>query len=174
MPRTHPNLKHEDFVILMLCSLLLMHSYLHHYATPQIIHRDIRASNILLDDKLNPLVADFGLAKLIPEGSPLKGISGYSAPKIGSGKVSESCDVFSFGILLMELISGKRPIERISGEKQAIMKWARPLVLQGRFHDLVDPKLEGKFHREELTRLVQVFFNCILTTFFAHFGVSVF
>lgn len=135
-----------------------MHSYLHHYAAPQIIHRDIKASNILLDDQFNPLVADFGLARLIPEGSPLKGVSGYSAPKIISGKASESCDVFSFGILLMEIISGKRPIERISGEKQAIMKWARPLVLQGRFQDLVDPKLEGKFHKDELTRLVQVLF----------------
>lgn len=135
-------------------------AYLHHYAKPQIIHRDIKANNILLDDELNPVLVDFGLAKFIPEGSPLKGISGYSAPKIGSGKVSESCDVFSFGILLMELISGKRPIERISREKQAIMKWARPLVLQRKFHDLVDPKLEGKFDKDELTRLVQVAALC--------------
>jgi interleukin-1 receptor-associated kinase 1 len=151
-----------------------MHSYLHHYANPQIIHRDLKANNILLDDKLNPVVVDFGLAKLIPEGSPLKGISGYSAPKIGSGKVSESCDVFSFGILLMELISGKRPIERISREKQAIMKWARPLVLQRKFHDLVDPKLEGKFDKDELTRLVQVNL-CIPKKFLPLlFGVSVF
>ena len=135
-----------------------MYSYLHHYATPHIIHRDIKASNILLDDKFNPLVGDFGLAKLIPEGSTHKGgVSGYAAPKIISGKVSESCDVFSFGILIFELISGKKPIERVSGEKQAIMTWARPLVLQGRFHDLVDTTLEGKFHKDELTRLVQVY-----------------
>jgi serine/threonine protein kinase len=110
-----------------------------------------------LDDKFNPLVADFGLAKLIPEGSTPKGISGYAAPRIVSGKVSESCDVFSFGILIIELISGRKPIERVNGEKHAIMKWARPSVLQGRFHDLVDAKLEGRFHTDELTRLVQVF-----------------
>ncbi|KAG0595365.1 hypothetical protein M758_UG161000 [Ceratodon purpureus] len=135
-------------------------AYLHHYATPNIIHQDIKASNILLDDKFNPLVADYGLVKLIPEGSTHKGISGYAAPKIGSGKASESGDVFSFGILIIELISGKKPIMRVNGEKQAIMKWARPLVSQGRFHDLVDAKLEDKFHTDELTRLVQIAALC--------------
>lgn len=135
-------------------------AYLHHYATPHIIHRDIKASNILLDDKLHPLVADFGLTRIISEGSTHKGISGYSAPQIVSGKVSETCDVFSFGVLMIELISGKKPIERVSGGKQAIMHWARPLVSQGRFHDLVDAKLEGKFHKGELTRLVQVAALC--------------
>lgn len=101
-------------------------------------------------------MADFGLTRIISEGSTHKGISGYSAPQIVSGKVSETCDVFSFGVLMIELISGKKPIERVSGGKQAIMHWARPLVSQGRFHDLVDAKLEGKFHKGELTRLVQV------------------
>jgi serine/threonine protein kinase len=135
-----------------------MYSYLHHYATPTVIHRNIKASNILLDDSLDALVADFGLAKLIPEGSlpkgSSKGISGYAAPNLG--KVSESCDVFSFGILLMELISGRKPFGRVGGEKQAIMEWAGPLVLEGRFRDLVDEKLEGKFHQDDLIRLVQV------------------
>ena len=56
----------------------------------------------------------------------------------------------------MELITGRKPIGRVDGEKQGIMEWARPLMLEGRFHDLVDAKLEGKFHQDELIRLVQV------------------
>lgn len=139
-----------------------MHSYLHHYATPQIVHRGIKASNILMDENLNALVADFGLAKLIPNSSAQKRISGCTAPKTVAGKVTEACDVYSFGVLLMELISGRKPIERVSGEKQAIMNWARPLILQGKIHDLVDAKLEGKFDKDHLNKLAQVLNRHIL------------
>ncbi|XP_024377339.1 PTI1-like tyrosine-protein kinase At3g15890 isoform X2 [Physcomitrium patens] len=135
-------------------------AYLHHYATPQIVHRGIKASNILMDENLNALVADFGLAKLIPNSSAQKGISGCTAPKTVAGKVTEACDVYSFGVLLMELISGRKPIERVSGEKQAIMNWARPLILQGKIHDLVDAKLEGKFDKDHLNKLAQVAALC--------------
>ncbi|KAH9563449.1 hypothetical protein CY35_05G126400 [Sphagnum magellanicum] len=141
-------------------------AYLHHYATPHIIHRDIKASNILLDDNFDAQVADFGFAKLIPQGAThvttrVKGTLGYLAPEYAMwGKVSESCDVYSFGILLLELISGRKPIERIGTTKRTIVEWAGPLVLEGNIHGLVDPKLEGEFQEDELIRLVQAATMC--------------
>lgn len=139
---------------------------LHHHATPHIIHRDVKASNVLLDENFEALVADFGFAKLIPDGAThvttgVKGTLGYLAPEYAMwGKVSESCDVYSYGILTLELISGKKPIERVGLARRTIVEWAGPLVLQGRYRDLVDPKLQGKFDEEELMRLVQVAALC--------------
>ncbi|KAF5936565.1 hypothetical protein HYC85_024071 [Camellia sinensis] len=126
--------------------------YLHHEVTPHIIHRDIKASNVLLDSNFEPLVADFGFAKLIPEGvshmtTRVKGTLGYLAPEYAMlGKVSESCDVYSFGILQLEILIGRKPIEKLTGGvKRTITEWAEPLILKGRFKELVDPKLRGNF-----------------------------
>lgn len=135
-------------------------AYLHHSATPNITHRNLKSSNILLDDKLNPLVADFGLAMLIPEVTAPKAISVYSDSK--SGKASEIWDVFSFGVLLMELISGKkRAGQLVSGEKQAIREWAEPLLQEGQFHNLLDAKLQGNYREDKLARLVQIAALCL-------------
>lgn len=142
-------------------------AYLHHYATPHIIHRDVKASNILLDSNFEPQVADFGFAKLIPEGAShvttrVKGTLGYLAPEYAMwGKVSESCDVYSFGILLLELLSGKKPLEKLGkGIKRSITEWAAPLVLEGNLEEIADPKLKGKYEIEEMRRLVHVATKC--------------
>eukprot|EP00246_Nothoceros_aenigmaticus_P015265 TRINITY_DN6261_c0_g1_i1.p1 TRINITY_DN6261_c0_g1~~TRINITY_DN6261_c0_g1_i1.p1 ORF type:complete len:373 (-),score=45.97 TRINITY_DN6261_c0_g1_i1:176-1294(-) len=146
-------------------------AYLHHYSTPHIIHRDVKASNVLLDSNFDAQVADFGFAKLVPDGAThvttrVKGTLGYLAPEYAMwGKVSESCDVYSFGILLLELISGKKPIEKLGpGTKRTIVEWASPLVSQGKLDELVDPKLNGKFLEDELSRVVQVATMCAQNT----------
>ncbi|XP_044463010.1 PTI1-like tyrosine-protein kinase At3g15890 [Mangifera indica] len=142
--------------------------YLHHEVTPHIIHRDIKASNVLLDSDFEPLVADFGFAKLIPEGvshmtTRVKGTLGYLAPEYAMwGKVSESCDVYSFGILLLEILTGRKPIEKLpGGVKRTISEWAEPLILKGRFKDLVDPKLRGNFDNNQLKQAINVAALCV-------------
>lgn len=141
--------------------------YLHHLATPHIIHRDIKASNVLLNSDFEAQVADFGFARLIPDGAThvttrVKGTLGYLAPEYAMlGKASESCDVYSFGILLLELASGKKPIEKLSSTmKRTISDWALPLACERKFSEVADPRLNGKFDEEEMKRLVLVALVC--------------
>ncbi|KAL0425112.1 UNVERIFIED_CONTAM: PTI1-like tyrosine-protein kinase [Sesamum radiatum] len=142
-------------------------AYLHHYATPHIIHRDIKASNVLLDSDFKAQVADFGFAKFIPDGAThvttrVKGTLGYLAPEYAMlGKASENCDVYSFGILLLELASGKKPIEKLSSTiKRPITDWALPLARERNFSELADERLNGNYVEEEMKRIVFVGLVC--------------
>ncbi|KAI3420615.1 Protein kinase domain-containing protein, partial [Psidium guajava] len=142
-------------------------AYLHHEANPHIIHRDIKASNVLLDNQFQAKVADFGFAKLIPDGvthltTRVKGTLGYLAPEYAMwGKVSESCDVFSFGILLLEIISAKKPLEKLQGgRKRDILRWVTPYVQKGAFDHIADPRLEGKYKLDELKLAVMIAMRC--------------
>ncbi|PON90076.1 Mitogen-activated protein kinase kinase kinase [Trema orientale] len=145
-------------------------AYLHHHSTPHIIHRDVKASNVLLDSNFVAQVADFGFAKLIPDGAThvttrVKGTLGYLAPEYAMlGKASESCDVYSFGILLLELASGKKPIEKLSAtQKRTITDWALPFACERKFDELADPKLNGDYVEDELKRVILVALLCAHT-----------
>lgn len=157
----------HSIIFFLLCLHLFNLSYLHHYATSHIIHRDIKASNVLLDSDFKAQVADFGFAKFIPDGAThvttrVKGTLGYLAPEYAMlGKASESCDVYSFGILLLELASGKKPLEKLSTTmKRPITDWALPLAIERKFGELADVRLDGKYNEEEMKRVVFVGLIC--------------
>lgn len=112
-------------------------------------------------------MAHFGFAKLIPDGvghltTRVKGALGYLAPKYAMwGKVSENCDVYSYGILLLEIISAKKPIEKLlGGVKRDIVQWAGPYVQRGAFDYIVDPRLKVKFDRAQLRVAVMLAMRC--------------
>lgn len=123
---------------------------------------------MLLDSDFEPLVADFGFAKMIPDGvshmtTRVKGTLGYLAPEYAMwGKVSESCDVYSYGILLMELLTGRKPIQKLPGEgKRTITEWAEPLITKGRYRELGDPRLRGNFDKNQMKHFVNVAALCV-------------
>ncbi|KAM7255509.1 hypothetical protein ACFE04_008407 [Oxalis oulophora] len=141
-------------------------AYLHEECHPKIIHRDIKASNILLDDSFDPKVADFGLAKLSLDSEThvstrVMGTFGYLAPEYAaSGKLTEKSDVFSFGVVLLELITGRRPVDKTQSflDDDSIVDWAKPLLRQaledGNFDPFVDPSLQRNYDPDEMTRVV--------------------
>ncbi|KAF8676488.1 hypothetical protein HU200_047045 [Digitaria exilis] len=119
-------------------------AYLHRGAQPAIIHRDIKASNILLDDEFEAKVADFGLAKFAPEGmthvsTRVAGTLGYVAPEYALyGQLTEKSDVYSFGVVLLELLSGKRAFVSLGeGQSFVLTDWAWSLVRRGKTVEVI-------------------------------------
>lgn len=109
--------------------------YLHEQCDPKIIHRDVKAANILLDDYCEAVVGDFGLAKLLDHTdshvtTAVRGTVGHIAPEyLSTGQSSEKTDVFGFGILLLELITGQRALEfgKTASQKGAMLDWVRQI-----------------------------------------------
>ncbi|XP_059281598.1 proline-rich receptor-like protein kinase PERK4 [Lycium ferocissimum] len=139
-------------------------AYLHEDCQHRIIHRDIKAANILLDLNYEALVADFGLAKLTSDNNThvstrVMGTFGYLAPEYASsGKLTEKSDVFSYGVMLLELITGKRPVDPSNMMEDSLVDWARPLLTraleEGIYDELVDARLEGNYDTDELHRMI--------------------
>ncbi|KAM1169453.1 hypothetical protein ACFX13_031942 [Malus domestica] len=142
-------------------------AYLHYGAQPTIIHRDIKANNILLDETFEAKVADFGLAKFTPEGmthlsTRVAGTMGYVAPEYALyGQLTDKTDVYSFGVVLLELLSGKKALH-VSNDSQPslVTDWAWELVRKGRPLDVIENDMPEKGAPEVLEKYVLIAVLC--------------
>ncbi|XP_015076354.1 protein NSP-INTERACTING KINASE 3-like [Solanum pennellii] len=143
--------------------------YLHEQCDPKIIHRDVKAANILLDEEFEAVVGDFGLAKLLDHRdshvtTAVRGTIGHIAPEyLSTGQSSEKTDVFGFGILLLELITGQKAMDFGRGANQkgvVMLDWVRKLHQEEKLNLMVDSNLENKFDRIELEEMVKVALLC--------------
>lgn len=144
--------------------------YLHEKASPPVIYRDLKCSNILLGQGYHPKLSDFGLAKLGPVGdnthvsTRVMGTYGYCAPEYAmTGQLTLKSDVYSFGVVLLEIITGRKAVDtsRVAGE-QNLVAWANPLLKdRKRFPHLADPMLQGQFPMRGLLQALSVAAMCI-------------
>ncbi|GMH26100.1 hypothetical protein Nepgr_027943 [Nepenthes gracilis] len=142
--------------------------YLHEQCDPKIIHRDVKAANILLDEEFEAVVGDFGLAKLLDHreshvSTAVRGTVGHIAPEyLSTGQSSEKSDVFGFGILLFELITGQKALDfgRGTNRKGVMLDWIKKLHHEGKLNQLVDKDLKNNFDKIELEEMVQAALLC--------------
>ncbi|XP_027362976.1 MDIS1-interacting receptor like kinase 1-like [Abrus precatorius] len=141
-------------------------AYLHHDCHPPIIHRDIKSNNILLDANLDARIADFGLAKMMIRKnetvSMIAGSYGYIAPEYGySLKVDEKIDIYSYGVVLLELLTGKRPLEPEFGESIDIVGWIRRKIDNKSPEAALDPSVGNCKHvQEEMLLVLRIALLC--------------
>ncbi|EOA20777.1 hypothetical protein CARUB_v10001106mg [Capsella rubella] len=141
-----------------------------HNAQPQVIYRDFKASNILLDSNYNAKLSDFGLARDGPMGDKshvstrVMGTQGYAAPEyLATGHLSAKSDVYSFGVVLLELLSGRRAIDKNQpvGEHN-LVDWARPyLTNKRRLLRVMDPRLQGQYSLTRALKIAVLALECI-------------
>uniref|UniRef100_A0A2C9W0U1 non-specific serine/threonine protein kinase n=1 Tax=Manihot esculenta TaxID=3983 RepID=A0A2C9W0U1_MANES len=140
-----------------------------HNANPPVIYRDLKASNILLGEGFHTKLSDFGLAKFGPVGGTshvstrVMGTFGYCAPEYAStGRLTMKTDIYSFGVLLLELITGHKAVDEINGRQMHLVHWALPLLKdRGNFLKLADPLLRGHFSISLLKKAVGVALTCL-------------
>ncbi|XP_022777110.1 probable receptor-like protein kinase At1g80640 [Durio zibethinus] len=141
--------------------------YLHEHCNPPVVHRDIKSSNILLDSKFNAKLSDFGLA--VATGSQnknikLSGTLGYVAPEyLLEGKLTDKSDVYAFGVVLLELLIGKKPLEKMSSTQcQSLVTWAMPqLTDRSKLPNIVDPIIKDTMDLKHLYQVAAVAVLCI-------------
>ncbi|KAI9125870.1 hypothetical protein K1719_003288 [Acacia pycnantha] len=142
--------------------------YLHEQCDPKIIHRDVKAANVLLDDYFEAVVGDFGLAKLLDHAdshvtTAVRGTVGHIAPEyLSTGQSSEKTDVFGFGILLLELITGMTAFEfgKTVNQKGAILEWVKKIQHEKKLEVLVDKELGSHYDWIEVGEMLQVALLC--------------
>ncbi|XP_074573176.1 LRR receptor kinase SERK2 [Curcuma longa] len=143
--------------------------YLHEHCSPKIIHRDVKAANILLDEDFEAVVGDFGLAKLVDVRktsvtTQVRGTMGHIAPEyLSTGKSSERTDVFGYGIMLLELVTGQRAIDfsRLEEEDDVLLlDHVKKLQREKRLADIVDRNLNNEYDGHEVEMMIQVALLC--------------
>uniref|UniRef100_A0A5B7BZ38 non-specific serine/threonine protein kinase n=1 Tax=Davidia involucrata TaxID=16924 RepID=A0A5B7BZ38_DAVIN len=143
-------------------------TYLHQECEQQVIHRDIKTSNIMLDVNFNARLGDFGLARLMdhdksPVSTLTAGTMGYLAPEyLQYGKATEKTDVFSYGVVMLEVACGKRPIEKEQNSQKMVnlVDWVWGLFSEGKIVEAADERLNGEFKVEEMKKLLLVGLSC--------------
>ncbi|KAJ0966889.1 hypothetical protein J5N97_023806 [Dioscorea zingiberensis] len=141
-------------------------AFLHEEIKPHIVHRDIKASNILLDRNFVPKIGDFGLAKLFPDNvthlsTRIAGTMGYLAPEYAMlGQLTKKADVYSFGVFILEILSGRSSSKGTQSETdQSLLEWTWQLYEEGKLIELVDPNLK-EYPEEEIKRYIKVALFC--------------
>ncbi|XP_062177462.1 BRASSINOSTEROID INSENSITIVE 1-associated receptor kinase 1-like [Alnus glutinosa] len=144
-------------------------AYLHDHCDPKIIHRDVKAANILLDEEFEAVVGDFGLAKLMDYKdthvtTAVRGTIGHIAPEyLSTGKSSEKTDVFGYGVMLLELLTGQRAFDlaRLANDDDVmLLDWVKGLLKDKKLETLVDPDLQGEYVEDQVEQLIQVALLC--------------
>ena len=143
-------------------------AYLHQSCEPHILHRDIKSSNILLDEKFEAHLADFGLARLILPydthvTTDLVGTLGYIPPEYGQASVATyKGDVYSFGVVLLELLTGKRPMDMCKPRGcRDLISWVIQMKKEKRESEVFDPFIYDKQHDKELLRVLDIACLCL-------------